>query len=308
MQRLETRDPAEAKPYYVELSETLRTYLSRRLGVSAMEETTGEIIRDLRRYVDRERVTDTVVTEVHAVLVLADFVKFADYRPPVTEGREALARARAAVQTVETRWMKPPEPTTDEETAGVGGDALPSPPEAFSGAPSKRRLSPGVVVPGLIGLVAAWYGGLANLPPIALAFAFAMAARRWLPRARRPLADTLGIQAGLYAWLLVGYVLAPELVASPWLASALMLAVVLGLAWLVMRPGWPPALWLGLVHVLVLAMDAPGLLEAPWGSPEHRALAVDVVLRLAALVTMALGVRAVREAPEGSQGRTGGAR
>ncbi|WP_457652508.1 hypothetical protein [Rhodocaloribacter sp.] len=299
LRRLETRDPEEAKPYYVELSETLRTYLSRRLGVSAMEETTTELVHDLKRYAERGQVAESVVEEVHAVLSLADFVKFADARPPAPRGREALARARTAVQTVETQWATPPERMmgTDGADGGLpGGDALPSRPDAAPSPESspKRRFRPVPLALAVVGVATAVYGGLANLPPLALAFVYALAARRLVPRSRRPLADTLAIQAGLYTWLLAGYVLAPELVAEPWLASAFVLAVVLGLAWLMIRPGWPPALALGLVHALALAMDAPGLLEAAWGSPAHRALTVDAVLRLAALVTMALGVRAVR--------------
>ncbi|WP_456426116.1 hypothetical protein [Rhodocaloribacter sp.] len=299
LRRLESLDPATGKPFYVELSETLRTYLSRRLGVSAMEETTSELVYELKRYAERGQVTEAVVDEVHAVLELADFVKFADARPPAPRGREALARARTAVQTVETRWATPPERMTGaseppEGTPPAGGDALPSRSGASPEPPPKRRFRPAVVAGGVVGAATAFYGGLVNLPPLALAFVYALVVRRLTPPSRRPLADTLAIQAGLYTWLLVGYVLAPELVAEPWLASASMLAVVLGLAWLMIRPGLPSALALGLVHALALAADAPGLLEAAWGSPAHRALAVDVVLRLAALVTMALGVRAVR--------------
>ena len=305
LRRLETLDPEEAKPYYVELSETLRTYLSRRLGVSAMEETTSELVYELKRFAERGQVAESVVEEVRAVLTLADFVKFADARPPAPRGREALARARTAVQTVETRWATPPERMmgTDgtDGTSPPGGDALPSRPDVAPESPPKRRFRPVTLALAVIGVATAVYGGLANLPPLALAFVYALAARRLAPRSRRPLADTLAIQAGLYTWLLVGYVLAPELVAEPWLASVSMLAVVLGLAWLMIRPGLTPALALGLVHALALAADAPGLLEAAWGSPAHRALAVDAVLRLAALVTMALGVRAVRAERDASE-------
>jgi hypothetical protein len=317
LRRLESLDPATGKPYYVELSETLRTYLSRRLGVSAMEETTSELVYELKRYAERGQVTEAVVDEVHAVLELADFVKFADARPPAPRGRKALARARTAVQTVETRWATPPERMMGTEGTGAspdappaGGDALPSRPSAAPGPPPKRRFRPAVVAGGVVGAATAFYGGLVNLPPLALAFVYALVVRRLTPPSRRPLADTLAIQAGLYTWLLVGYVLAPELVAAPWLASVFMLAVVLGLAWLMIRPGWLPALALGLVHAFALAVEAPGLLEAVWGSPAHRALAVDVVLRLAALVTMALGVRAVRaerDASDALPSRTSGA-
>ena len=52
LHKLETVDLAhqtDIKPFYVELSELLRTYLSQRMGLAAMEQTTRELVYDLKR-------------------------------------------------------------------------------------------------------------------------------------------------------------------------------------------------------------------------------------------------------------------
>lgn len=109
------------KPFYVELSGTLRHYLDRRLGVPALERTTGELIGELRR----RDVPDMETTgRLRNVLTQSDFVKFADARPPAGEGTSLIATARSIIDSIETA-LKPSEQelaAEEEARAAVGAN------------------------------------------------------------------------------------------------------------------------------------------------------------------------------------------
>lgn len=95
------------QPYYTELSDTLRTYLARRLHVHSMETTTRELLRELSQHgvprADTRR-------HLQDVLLLADYVKFADATPPPDRGVEALGTAREIIESVEEE-LRPREST-----------------------------------------------------------------------------------------------------------------------------------------------------------------------------------------------------
>ena len=89
----------DLKPFFVDLSKALRSYLGARLGVSALESTTRELIRTLR---SRPDVPEQVVERVRSVLQLADLVKFARSKTAPEEARAALQKTRAVVDTLES--------------------------------------------------------------------------------------------------------------------------------------------------------------------------------------------------------------
>lgn len=89
------------KPFFVELSDILRTYVARRTGVPALELTTGELTDELRRIRDRVRLSDERVHDVDRLLQAADLVKFADIHPPADSAREALHRTTTTVRVTE---------------------------------------------------------------------------------------------------------------------------------------------------------------------------------------------------------------
>lgn len=102
------------KAFYVELADTLRTYLARSLGVPARELTTRELL-------DLLRCTDHVSEEAHGalgdVLRRADFVKFAEFIPDATIHTATLARALRAVEPIEASLHPEPEPDATPEPA-----------------------------------------------------------------------------------------------------------------------------------------------------------------------------------------------
>lgn len=94
------------KEYYSTLSEILRTYLSGRYGVSAMEMTTDEIMEAVREV---EMPTKCSVDLV-AVLRDADLAKFAKFEADAEQNESDYAKAYYFVEET-----KPVEPTTEEE-------------------------------------------------------------------------------------------------------------------------------------------------------------------------------------------------
>ncbi|MFB6230459.1 MAG: hypothetical protein ABEL04_04810, partial [Salinibacter sp.] len=81
LQRLERRNPNDretCKAFYVDLTEGLRRYLTRRMGMRALECTTPEVVEALHR---RPEVPETATRRLQTVLEQADLVKFADAQP-----------------------------------------------------------------------------------------------------------------------------------------------------------------------------------------------------------------------------------
>ncbi|RMH68193.1 MAG: hypothetical protein D6685_02580 [Bacteroidetes bacterium] len=132
LRRLETwdlADEAAVKPFYVELSDVLRRYLERRLGVAALEMTTRELVERLRREAVRSEVPDEVAALVKRVLDVADLAKFADVHPPPAEGFRAVSATHQVLQAVETA-LRPAMPSAP------AGDGAPADPGSLAGVSS----------------------------------------------------------------------------------------------------------------------------------------------------------------------------
>ena len=76
-------EKGQSKFFYICLSEILRNYLEGRYYVTAMEETTDEIIRDLAGHVDDEK-----RRKLSRILKESDLVKFAKYIPDSNQTEE----------------------------------------------------------------------------------------------------------------------------------------------------------------------------------------------------------------------------
>ncbi|HGY56213.1 MAG TPA: hypothetical protein ENK44_10950 [Caldithrix abyssi] len=98
------------KQYYSRLSDIMRQYVEGRFAVAAMEEITGEIIRDLDKVLDDKE----QLAELEELLTLADLVKFAKYIPQPEETEKA---GRQAVRFVEETKLvfEPPADAEVEE-------------------------------------------------------------------------------------------------------------------------------------------------------------------------------------------------
>lgn len=101
------------KEYFTSITDTLRRYLVDRFGINAMEKTSAEIL-------DSVKGIDEIVPafeKLEQVLKLADFVKFAKFRPLPDENDLSLVNAYFFVNQT-----KPVEILTPEEAKDEGKD------------------------------------------------------------------------------------------------------------------------------------------------------------------------------------------
>ncbi len=101
------------KEYFTSITDTLRRYLVDRFGINAMEKTSAEIL-------DSVKGIDEIVPafeKLEQVLKLADFVKFAKFRPLPDENDLSLVNAYFFVNQT-----KPVEIPTPEEAKDEGKD------------------------------------------------------------------------------------------------------------------------------------------------------------------------------------------
>jgi len=117
LQGLERRNPtgpAARKAFYVDLTDTLRVYLARRLGVRALEQTTAEVLTALRR---QPEVQEVVLRRLQTVLQQADLVKFADAEPSLERSQSVLEDARSVIDALESAQRRAESSSADDEPA-----------------------------------------------------------------------------------------------------------------------------------------------------------------------------------------------
>ena len=82
------------KEFYCEISEIIRRYIEGRYFVQALEETSLEIMQDMR---DQD-ISEELYQLLREFLELADLVKFAKYRPDTRENETTILQARRLVE------------------------------------------------------------------------------------------------------------------------------------------------------------------------------------------------------------------
>ncbi|PEN08465.1 hypothetical protein CRI93_04965 [Longimonas halophila] len=95
---------AEAKIFYTALTQALRAYLAKRLGIPARERTSAEVVHALEQH---PQVPQKAAGRIQAVLELADLAKFADTSPDTAANRTALQETKQAVDAIE-HALSPP--------------------------------------------------------------------------------------------------------------------------------------------------------------------------------------------------------
>ena len=99
-----------SKEYYTQVTETLRKYIVARFGINAMEMTSGEILDLIRKNTEAQSVYDNL----RQILSLADFVKFAKFRPLPDENDLSLVNAYFFVNQTKPVEIPNPEEAKDE--------------------------------------------------------------------------------------------------------------------------------------------------------------------------------------------------
>ena len=108
-------EAGELKTYHIRLSDIIRVYIWRRFGVAAMEMTTEEVLKGLRR-TDTLR---TVMTGFRQLLERCDLVKFAKFKPKAPDSLDLIPLGRRLVDLT----TPVEQASTDAATPG----AVPSP-------------------------------------------------------------------------------------------------------------------------------------------------------------------------------------
>lgn len=97
------------KEYYTLMTDTLRRYLANRFGINAMELTSQEIIEMIRRNEEGKVIGDNL----HQILNLSDFVKFAKLTPLPEENNQSLQNAYEVIE--KTKIVEVPKDDLNEE-------------------------------------------------------------------------------------------------------------------------------------------------------------------------------------------------
>jgi len=74
-------------------------------------------------------------------------------------------------------------------------------------------------------------------------------------------------------------------------------ALGLGVAWIWLRPGLMPCIFLGIVELVTLGINLNSFMAASVGSEAHRALLVHLLLRIGAIAFLAVGYRRFKAEP-----------
>jgi hypothetical protein len=120
----------QIKIYYTQLNDILRLFVLRRLSIASMAETNDELIGQLRRLsLSRERFDALAET-----LRMADFVKFAKYRPGAEDNEKSYQVIRSSVDHLNE--IAEPEPSERPEQEGQPGQQRQKP-----GQPEKESTS-----------------------------------------------------------------------------------------------------------------------------------------------------------------------
>lgn len=98
------------KEFFTELSTVLRTYIEGRYDILAMEQTSDEILQDLKENLDKED-----YKKLQEVMQLADLVKFAKMQPQMDESELCMKQVYAFVD--KTKFIPEVEPEEEEVSA-----------------------------------------------------------------------------------------------------------------------------------------------------------------------------------------------
>ena len=97
------------KQYYTECSEILRIYLENRYFIVALEETTAEILRDMKS----QEIKKDYLDNLKQILELSDFVKFAKYVPGEDENNSILQNCINFIENTKIEFIQKMEETEE---------------------------------------------------------------------------------------------------------------------------------------------------------------------------------------------------
>ncbi len=143
-----------------------------------------------------------------------------------------------------------------------------------------RHLS--AIVATVVGIAVGVYSGVHLLIPLALTALVWWAGRKLLPDRSPEYVAAAAVQAGHLLWIAVGLIVIGALTVDLVDIAILLIGVV----WLLLRPGLAPVIVLTIYQVLLLLINLLAFLGLPIGHNLHRALLVHIIWRGLALILM----------------------
>jgi len=103
LEELSQRQPSEGeeKVYYTDLNDVLRIYLNRKFNISTIEKTNEQLILKIK---DLNLPKDNLFKLAQS-LKMGDFVKFARYRPEVTDNKINLEVVRVSIEILDNNYI-----------------------------------------------------------------------------------------------------------------------------------------------------------------------------------------------------------
>ena len=152
------------------------------------------------------------------------------------------------------------------------------------------------IVATVVGIAAGVYSGIHLLIPLALTGLVWWVARKLLPHRQPAFVAAAAVQAGHLLWIAIGLIVIGALT-----VDLLDIAILLvGVVWLLARPGLAPVIVLTVYHSLALLINLFAFLNFPVGNNLHRALLVHLLWRVLALILMWRAQRKATGLPESS--------
>ncbi len=143
-------------------------------------------------------------------------------------------------------------------------------------------MKPSAIVATVVGIAVGVYSGMHLLIPLALTALVWWAFRTLLPDRSPDHVAAAAVQAGHLLWITVGLIVIGALT-----VDLLDIAILLlGVAWLLLRPGLAPVIVLTIYQALALLINLFAFLNFPIGHNLHRALLVHIIWRGLALILM----------------------
>lgn len=139
-------------------------------------------------------------------------------------------------------------------------------------------------VGGIGGLALGKYSGVSLLIPAVLTAAIWWCASKLLKDDNKPMVPTIAVNAGHAAWMLLSLLMLGASALA--LVGPDLVVYVIGLGWLLLRPGRGALYLLFIFQIITVAVNLFMLSEAGLGSPTHKALLVHVVWRCMAMFYM----------------------
>ena len=102
-----------AKEYHTQLTDVVRDYIARRFGICAVEQTSAEILAGIQPALSGQK---TVYADLKTLLTTSDLVKFAKYKPLVSEDEKSLALAYQFVEATKEVAPDADTPTVAESS------------------------------------------------------------------------------------------------------------------------------------------------------------------------------------------------